>query len=105
MSETFVGDEIATEMSRQADLIIKLEGENKRLKRIANYVGGSPSPVPWDELQQKYIDQIDQLEFRINQLRDDVKSIFTNCEDALEFDDNERKAAAKSRILRATNTR
>ena len=35
--------------------------EVERLKKIVNYVGGSPSPIPWDELQQKYIDEIEWL--------------------------------------------
>lgn len=33
----------------------------ERLRKIANFVGGSPPPVPWDQLQQKYLDEIERL--------------------------------------------
>ena len=50
-----------TEMCKLCDELQEAKAEIKRLKRIANYVGGSPSPIPWDQLQQRYIDEIERL--------------------------------------------
>lgn len=66
----------------------------ERLQKMANFVGGSPSPVPWDRLQQKYLDEIERLQAenegchrRIRSLESSIGRSLLNSMSKREFSD------------------